>query len=176
MYVRRVITGLSGSAGSLQALRYAAEMARHHEAALVPVLAWTPPGGDLVDRRYPCAQLRDEWNRAAWERLWRAVDLGIGGPPEGLGFMPQVVRGEPGQELTQIAAQPGDVLVIGAGRHGSARRVLPCKVSRYCVGHAVCPVICVPPPLLAAEARRLRGWMARHRLDPADAVPHGADA
>lgn len=176
MYVRRVITGLSGSAGSLQALRYATEMAGYHEAALVPVLAWIPPGGEVADRRHPCPQLRDEWNRAAWERFWRAVELGIGGPPDGLGFMPQVVKGEPGLALTQIAAQPGDVLVIGAGRHGSARRALACKVSRYCVGHAACPVICVPPPALAAEAHGLRGWMARHRLDPEDALPHGADA
>ena len=53
MYVRRVIAGVSGSAGSLQALRYAAEMARQMMQLLAPVLAWMPPGGELADRRYP---------------------------------------------------------------------------------------------------------------------------
>jgi nucleotide-binding universal stress UspA family protein len=174
VYVQRVITGLSGSAGSLQALRYATEMARHHDAALVPVLAWVPPGGEVADLRYPCPALRTAWTRAAWERLWQAVDLAVGGVPAGLGFLPQVIKGDPGQVLTQTAAEPGDLLVIGAGRHGFARRALACKVTRYCVGHAVCPVISVPPPSLADEAHGLRAWMARHRLDPADAVSRGA--
>lgn len=178
MYVHRVIAGLSGSAGSLQALRYATEMARHHDAALMPVLAWVPPGGEVADRRFPCRELREAWTEAGWERLWRAVGLAIGGPPTGLQFLPRVVRGEPGQVLTLIATEPGDVLVIGAGRRGFARRALACRVSKYCVGHAVCPVISVPPSSLAdhAHAHGLRGWMARHRLDPADAALHGADA
>ena len=113
MYVKRVIAGVSGSAGSLQALRYATEMAIHHDAALVPVLAWIPPGGDLADRRFPSPELREAWLRAAWEQLWGAVDLGIGGPPDGLGFTPQAVRGEPGQVLTQAAALPGMSLSSG---------------------------------------------------------------
>jgi nucleotide-binding universal stress UspA family protein len=178
VYVQRVITGLSGSAGSLQALRYATEMARHHDAALMPVLAWVPPGGEMADRRCPCRELREVWTRAAWDRLWRGVELAIGEPPTGLQFLPQVIRGEPGQMLTLTATEPGDVLVIGAGRRGFAGRALACRVTRYCAGHAVCPVISVPPSSLAdhAHAHGLRGWMARHRLDPADAVLHGADA
>jgi nucleotide-binding universal stress UspA family protein len=176
VYVQRVVTGLSGSAGSLQALRYATEMARHHDATLVPVLAWVPPGGELADRRYPCRALREAWARAAWERFWRAVDLAIAGPPTDVRFLPQVVRGDPGQVLAWLAGEPGDVLVIGAGRHGVARRALSCRVTRYCVGHAVCPVISVPPSSLADQAHGLRGWMARHRLDPSGARLHGAEA
>lgn len=175
MYVHRIIAGVSGTAGSLQALRYATQLARHHDAELTAVLAWLPPGGDLADRRFPCPQLRDAWVHAAWARLWHAVDLAIGGPPQGMAFRPQVVRGDPGQVLTQVAARPGDVLVIGAGRQGSARRIMACKVARYCLGHASCPVICVPPAQLAAQAHGLRGWVARHRLDPQDAL-HSADA
>ena len=47
----RVITGVSGSPRNLQALRYAALLARGQDAALVPVLAWVPPGGDVVEVR-----------------------------------------------------------------------------------------------------------------------------
>ncbi len=176
MYVQRVIAGLSGSAGSLQAMRYAAEMARCHDAALVPVLAWTPPGGQLADHRYPCAELRAAWKQAAWDRLWRAIDLAIGGPPDDLRFNPQVAQGEAGTVLTLLARDAGDVLVIGAGRRGALHRLAPGHVVRYCLGHGVCPVIAVPPCQLAAQPHGLRGWMHRHRLQPEDAQLHAADA
>lgn len=177
MHARRVIAGVSGSPGSLHALRYAAEVARSHDALLAPVLAWTPPGGEVADRRAPCPPLRSAWAGAAWDRLWRAIDLGIGGPPTDLEFSPQIARGPAGQVLCD-AAQPGDVLVVGAGRRG-LRRLTGCAVSRYCLAHATCPVIAVPPPALAVEAHGLHGWRLRHHLhqtQPEDGDLHGADA
>jgi nucleotide-binding universal stress UspA family protein len=173
--VRRVVTGVSGSAGSLQALRYAAEMARDNQSVLAPVLAWTPPGGDIADRRYPCETLRAAWKQAAWDRLWQAMDLAIGGPPEDIELRPEIARGAPGQVLTMVARQPGDVLVIGAGRQGLGRLVRS-SAARYCLGHGACPVIAVPPPELAAEAHGLRGWVSRHRLHPEDAELHATSA
>ncbi len=77
---RRVIVGASGSPGSLQALRYAEELARAHDAALVPVLAWVPPGGDLADRRAPCGYLRRVWAEDACQRL-RDTLRGLGRDP-----------------------------------------------------------------------------------------------
>src|SRR6266487_6771990 len=59
--VRRVFAGVSGSPGSLQALRYAAGLARLHDSALIPVHAWMPPGGDLADRGGPSIYLRQVW-------------------------------------------------------------------------------------------------------------------
>jgi nucleotide-binding universal stress UspA family protein len=167
---------VSGSAGSLQALRFAAELARSDGALLAPVLVWTPPGGELADRRAPCPVLRGAWTQAAWDRLWGAIELGIGGPPADIEFSPQIVRGEAGPVLSQLTGQPGDVLVIGAGRRGAARRLTACKVSRYCMGHAYCPVIAVPPAQLAAAAHGLHGWLLRHRIQPGDADLHAADA
>lgn len=169
MYVQRVVVGVSGSAGSLQALRYATEMARTNSAMLVPVLAWIPPGGDLADRQFPNPVLRAAWREAAWERLWSAINLAIGGPPAEMHFAPQVIRGEASDVLTQVARERGDILVIGAGRHGPVRRALACRVTRYCVAHASCPVVAVPPPLLADELHGLHGWMVRHRFHPEDA-------
>ena len=176
MFVRRVVVGVSGSAGSLQALRYATEMARNDKAVLAPVLAWIPPGGDLADRRSPCPPLREAWKQAAWGRLWKAVDLAIGGPPADLDFTPVAVRGDAGLVLTSVASQPGDVLVISAGRHGALRRLLACKVSRYCLAHAACPMIAVPPTQLADHAQGLHGWVIRHRINPEDADLHTAGA
>ena len=94
---RRIIVGTSGSPGSLQALRYAAGLAREDDATLIPVLAWLPPGGDMADRRTP-GYLRQIWKDAAWLRLWTALDMAWGGiAPAGRPAEPLVRRGEPGR-------------------------------------------------------------------------------
>lgn len=175
MSARRFVVGVSGSAGSLQALRYAAQLARHDGAALAPVLAWTPPGGGIAERRCPNPELRRVWRQAARDRLGRAIDLAIGGPPADIEFRPVVVRGDAGQVLTEVAAQPNDVLVIGVGRHGALRRLLGCRVSRYCMGHACCPLVAVPPSRLAHDLRGLRGWLLRRHLQPEKVGLRAAD-
>jgi nucleotide-binding universal stress UspA family protein len=166
--VQRVIVGVSGSPGSLQALRYAADMARTNNATLMPVLAWTPPGGEMADRRYPSAQLRAAWKQSARDRLVQAIELAIGGQPADVDFRPQIVRSAPGEALTLIAREPGDVLVIGAGRQGMLRR-LSCHVARYCVSHGACPVVAIPASELGSGAHGLRNWVDRHRAHSADA-------
>jgi nucleotide-binding universal stress UspA family protein len=167
--VRRIIVGVSGSPGSLQALRHAADLARVHSAPLVPVLAWTPPGGDLADRSHPSPYLREIWRDAAWQRLSGAIDLALGGVPQDVCFESDVVRGDPGDVLVGVACHPDDLLVIGAGRRGTLARALACRVSRYCLARAQCPVIAVPPSELAQVSHGLRGWAFRHRgLSPDD--------
>jgi nucleotide-binding universal stress UspA family protein len=166
--VRRVIAGVSGSPGSLRALRFAASLAREHQAALIPVLAWTPPGGEMADRNHPSSYLRRLWADAARQRLAAAVELALGGVPADLDFDPRALRGQPGSVLIGVARADGDVLVVGTGRRGPLRRLLACHVSRYCLAHARCPVVAVPPPALAQLGHGLRGWAMRHRgLDPA---------
>jgi nucleotide-binding universal stress UspA family protein len=175
--VGRVIAGVSGSPASLQALRYAADVAGRYEAQLLPVHAWLPPGGDLADRRFPCDQLRRAWTDAAWQRLAEAVDLGLGGPPAWLNWQPAIGRGDAGRVLVQVASEPGDLLVIGAGRRGMLARIAGGQVSRYCLAHARCPVVALPPPALAEVAHGMRGWAWRHRnVDPRDVHLHGAGA
>jgi nucleotide-binding universal stress UspA family protein len=161
--VRRIIVGVSGSPGSLQALRHAADLARQYRAALVPIHAWTPPGGDLADRSHPSPYLRQFWSDAAWQRLWNALDLAFGGVPDDVTVQPEVLRGETGRVLVNAANQPDDILVIGAGRRGPLAHAVACRVSRYCLAHAKCLVLAVPPPALAQVSHGLRGWAFRHR-------------
>jgi nucleotide-binding universal stress UspA family protein len=171
----RVITGVSGSPGSLRALRFAVDIARTHDAVLIPALAWVPPGGDLADRRYPSAYLRKLWAEAATERLAEAVDLALGGVPADVVVRPAVLRGEAARVLVTVASEPGDVLVIGAGRRGGIRRMSSGGVARFCLAHAGCPVIAVPPSGLEEASRGLRGWALRHRsLDSRAAALHAA--
>lgn len=161
---RRVIVGASGSPGSLRALRYAEDLARHHGALLIPVMAWTPPGGDLAERRSPSRHLRRIWEQAASQRLAKALDAAWGTVPQGLTVRPTVVRGEPGPALVDLAAFDDDLLVVGAGRRGWLARLLAGRVSRYCLCHACCPVLVVPPPSLGPETGHgLRAWAFRHR-------------
>jgi len=166
---RRILVGVHGSLGSLQALRFATEAARRQQARLVPVIAWVPPGGDLAERRQPVYSLRHIWREAAQARLADAFDQGLGGVPDGLAVEPLVVRGPAGPVLVNTADQPDDLLVVGTGGRG-LRRWLHRSVSRYCLAHAHCPVLAVPPSDLMEEASRgLHLWPRR---DGSPALSH----
>jgi hypothetical protein len=83
------------------------------------------------------------------------------------------VRGEPGRSLVEAATEPGDLLVIGTGRRPGIGRVLHAGVIRYCLAHAACPVLAVPPSPLDTEWRRFsrRSWAIRRKpLSAADIV------
>jgi nucleotide-binding universal stress UspA family protein len=165
--VRRIIVGVHGSLGSLQALRYAADEARQRDVPLLPVIAWVPPGGDLAERRHSSPYLRKIWRDAATERLWAAFEAGLGGIPADLRIEPQVARGETGPVLVDTADRPDDLLIIGTGRRAGFGRVMRKSVSRYCLAHARCPVLAVPPSALMDEMTHgLRSWHRRHLLIP----------
>jgi hypothetical protein len=170
--VTRVVAGVSGSPGSLAALRYAEYMALAHGAVLVPVLAWEPPGGDRAARAQPAAGLMQAWREMACQRMGEALGAVWGGSPLELGVQPQVERGPPGWVLVSIAGHSGDVLVIGAGHGAPIRRAARCHVVRYCVARPRCPVVLVPPPHLAVElGRPWITWRLRHRtLTPAQVL------
>jgi len=163
-----IFAGVSGSPGSVHALRCAADLARQHDAILVPLLAWVPPGGDLADRKNPDPQLRQLWKDDAWQRLQEAIGTAFDGFPHGVRTWPLVLRGPASQVLISAASATSDLLVIGAGRRGTPLRLTSGRVSRYCLHHAHCPVLAVPPPALARQAGHgLRRWALRHhRLDP----------
>jgi nucleotide-binding universal stress UspA family protein len=165
--VHRIVVGVHGSLGSLQALRWAAGEARDREVPLVPVIAWVPPGGDLAERSHPSLYLRRLWYEAARARLEAAFDEGLGGVPDGLRVQPLVERGDTGPVLVDVAGQPGDLLVIGTGRRRPVSRALRRSVGRYCLAHASCPVLAVPPSRLLDEMQRgLLPWSLRGRHAP----------
>ena len=151
--VRRIVVGVHGSLGSLQALRWAAAEAMEREVPLMPVIAWVPPGGDMAERSHPSPYLRQIWQDAACKRLSDAFDDCFGGVPDGLSVKARVERGDAAQVLVDVADQPGDMLVIGSGRRNPVVRALHRSVGRYCLAHGKCPVIAVPPSALMEEMR-----------------------
>ena len=162
--VGRVIVGTSGSPGSLHALRYGERLAGIHGAVLIPVLAWDLPGGNHAERVQPSGELRQVWRNLACQRLRDALIAVWGENPNDPLVQPHIERGSPGWVLVNLACQPGDVLVVGAGRRGALARVVFSKVSRHCLAHAQCPVLAIPPPVLAREVARGRlAWLFWHR-------------
>ena len=163
---RRIIAGVSGSLRSLGALRAAADEARPAGAELLAVLAWAPAGGEVAYRRAPCPLLR-LWEQEASERLRDAFDQAFGGPPGGVVVRPLVVRAPPGPALVELADRRDDLLVVGYGGRSRLGCAVHGVVARYCLGHARCPVLAVPPPELISQLRP-----RRHHWRPEDfAVP-----
>src|SRR5262249_30154581 len=140
------VAGVSGSPGSVHALRSAADLACRHGAALVPVLAWVPSCGDLAERKHPDPELRRRWKQDAWQRLRDALGTALGGSPRGMRTWPLVLRGPARPQLVSLAGRPGALLVIGAGRRTALTRLVCCPVARHCLARARCPVLAVPPP------------------------------
>src|ERR1022692_3327252 len=167
--VRRVIVGVHGSLGSLQALRYAADEAWRRDVPLLPVTAWVPPGGDRAERGHAAPYLRKLWWDDAVKRQRAAFEAGLGGVfPAGPRVEPLGARGGTGPGLVAPADQPDDLLIVGTGRRGGLGRLLHRSVSRYCLAHAKCPVLAIPPsPLMDEMSRGLRSWpLRRHALIP----------
>ncbi len=168
--VGRVVVGTGGSPGSLPALRYAREVARCLHVPLLAALAWVPPGGDLADRRWPSPHLRRIWADAARQRLQDALEAAWGSAPPDLDLTLVIIRGEPGPALVQTADANDDVLIIGAGRRGALSRVRHGRVSRYCLAHARCAVLAVPPATVGQVGLRPARWAIRHRELTLDSV------
>ena len=170
--IGRVVVGVDGSPGSLQALRHAVNEARARQTVLVPVLAWTPPGGELGNRRYQVASLTALWRQTAERKLLAAFDEALGGIPMDLDVQAQVVRGPAGRVLVLVADRSNDLLVVGAGRRGLLRHALHASIARQCLAKAGCAVIAVPPNPLARQLGRTRpgNWPQLALLDSTKVV------
>lgn len=166
--ISRLIVGTSGSPGSLRALRYGEYLAQAHQAVLMPVIAWEPPGGERAERITPSGPLREECRNLACQKLHDALIAVWGEIPSDPTVEPHVERGPAGWVLVSLACQPADVLLVGAGRRSAPGWMTSSKVTRYCLAHAQCPVLAVPPSELARELRhgRLARMLRRRPLTP----------
>ena len=146
-----MVVGVDGSPGSLEALRFALGQARRLETALIPVHAWQVPGGEPPTRRAAAPGYTRMIRDMAEEELRRAFEEGLGGLPSDVRVEPWLIRGPAGAALVETADRCNDLLVVGAGRRGRLRHRLHAATARYCLAHAACPIIAVPPPALQAE-------------------------
>jgi nucleotide-binding universal stress UspA family protein len=160
---QRIIAGVSGSVRSLGALRAAVAEARSTGAAVLAVLAWAPAGGELAYWRAPCPLLLRLWEHAARQRMQDAFAQAFGGMPDGVALRHLVVRGPAGPTLVELADRRGDLLVVGYGGRSRLGCATHGAVTRYCIAHARCPVLAIPPPDLI---KKVRPWP--HHWRPED--------
>lgn len=131
----RIVVGVDGSPGSAEALRWAAEEADLHGAALTAVMVWAlldqhPLDGAPFDPHFneasALARLREHLVRTLGPDRSEAVELRP--------ICDLAARG-----LLEAAAD-ADLLVIGARGLGGFKGRLVGSVSQYCLQHATVPV------------------------------------
>ena len=159
----RVIVGVSGSVGSLHALRCAVAEARLRDRAVWSVITWAPNGGEFANTRSPSVSLLRRSRDAAMQRRLTAWDEALGRVPADVTVRMVAARGTPEAQLVRFADRPSDLLVIGVGTRSTLGRVLTGRsASRYCLARAQCAVLTVPPATLERDfAHHL---LARHRI------------
>jgi nucleotide-binding universal stress UspA family protein len=132
----RVVVGVDRTLAGLQALRRAVAEAQARGAELHPVRSW-------ISSR----ELGEEAARTVVD----AFADSVGKLPQGMTLKPVVVAEAAGPALVRYACRDDDLLVLGAGRRAWWRREVSSAVVRYCVRHATCPVLVVPPPPLTRQ-------------------------
>ncbi|MFG2006208.1 universal stress protein [Spirillospora sp. NPDC048911] len=134
---RRIVVGVDGSFGSIQALLWAAREAKSREAVLDVVSVWE----DLSDERADA--LRDDPLRIAAERLQRALDALIRQRDVPDRVITAPVHGPPGRRLVE-RARDAHLLVLGTS--GISSPEIPGGIGLFCVRHSATPVVFVPLP------------------------------
>jgi nucleotide-binding universal stress UspA family protein len=138
----RVVVGVDGSAGSVQALRFADDEARVRVAMLQVVHAWTVPYLGFAGRSGTLSpDAVDEIAGRAGETLRQSMRSAAVDP-----MRPDVemwlVEGSPNQSLLQGAGN-ADLLVVGSRGYGGWKGLLMGSVSAQCVTQSPCPVAVV---------------------------------
>lgn len=134
----RVVTGIDGSARSLEALRWAAEEARARDADLEVVHAWRlpPMASPPVHAVLPDVSTLEENGRAV-------LDRALGDPAlAGVKAHPHLTYAAPARALLERAGD-ATLLVVGTRGLGRVSGALLGSVSRQLLHHAPCPVVVI---------------------------------
>jgi nucleotide-binding universal stress UspA family protein len=148
--IGRVVVGVNGSPQNLHALRHAVELARSYNATLIAVHARSAKARTPLPR-WGNGPAR-VWQQEASIIVRTAFEDGLGGLPPDVDCVLLAAPSLPGPALVEVADRNNDVLVLGSPRR-LGPRTMRRSVAAYCIDHAVCSVLTVPPPPLAATAR-----------------------
>ena len=153
-HINRVVAGVSGSIPNLAAVRAAVDQARALGVPLAAGHAWTPSGGEIAYRRAPCPILLAVWKGAARDTMIAAFEQAFGGFPSDIVIEAVLRRAEPGRALVGAACRRTDLLVIGSGCRHLMPRCFGAGTTGYCLNHACCAVLTIPPPEMMNELHR----------------------
>lgn len=144
----RIVVGVDGSQGSKTALAWAVAHARLAGAAVEAVTAWQDPVQAGYGFAYAWSPGPADYGAvrdAAAKTLNAAMsETSRAGRDEPVPIHASVVEGHPGDVLLEAAAT-ACLLVVGTRGHNPFAGLMLGSVSQYCVQHALCPVVVVPP-------------------------------
>jgi nucleotide-binding universal stress UspA family protein len=149
--MRRIVVGVDGSPGSLEALRWALAEAGLRGAEVRVVHAWMVPLIDAVPEPWAIGsptlgpsedQVHEHLEAAARKVLDASMEEARPADP-GVEIEGELAEGRPAAALL-AAAQDADLLVVGSRGRGGFAGLLLGSVSAQCVHHAPCPVVVVP--------------------------------
>jgi nucleotide-binding universal stress UspA family protein len=141
-----IVVGMDESAASLDALRWAAEESRLTGLPLCLLHVWQKddlPAASTGATDYARACAAD-----ARARVTRWARDALGDDAGKTRWTLEIVEGAAGPALVS-RSRTAQVLVLGTAEHTGQRHVIGGSVSRYCLAHAVPPVVNVPAVALA---------------------------
>jgi nucleotide-binding universal stress UspA family protein len=141
-----IVVGLDDSPSAKVALRWAAEQAIRRQAVLRAVHVYDWPYGPTdttADAARRHANMTFDATQAAYLAGITKVFDDISPRPD---WLIQFATGEPGPVLIR-QSHHSQLLVVGTREHVGLGRLLTGSISHYCLGHAGCPVVCVPAEL-----------------------------
>jgi nucleotide-binding universal stress UspA family protein len=145
----KIVVGVDGSSGALQALRWALAEARLRGASVHVVYAWmlplslsvptletfgVPDPGPPMEDVYEKLRARAEADLAASLQATGVEDVELTG---------EAIEGRAVHVLLE-AARDADLLVVGSRGRGGFAGLLLGSVSQQCAHHAPCPIVIVP--------------------------------
>jgi nucleotide-binding universal stress UspA family protein len=142
MTFHRIMCPVDFSAGSKEALRVAADLAREHDATLVLVHVWSPAQLTMGDGYLAPPVIQDMLDGETAQLAKSKAEAQQLGVKE---VATRLITGVPWHEIVSAARTDGaiDLIVIGThGRTGLAH-VLLGSVAEKVVRHAPCPVLVV---------------------------------
>ena len=140
--MHKIVVGLDGSAGSLQALEWAYSEALLSGAELSAVHGWIYP---YAGRRTSISEPRTQMQLDAMEELKTSIEsLGPRLTSGSIHVHPKLVEQSPAEALLD-EANDADLVVVGSRGRGALRSALLGSVSRTVVQHASCPVVVIRP-------------------------------
>jgi nucleotide-binding universal stress UspA family protein len=140
MDIRSIVVGVDGSDASVEALKWAQELALPLGARIVALACWDYPP---VYDGYVAMGIND-FDVRAREILQEAMAKAFGAEPPP-NVESRLEQGRPRHTLID-ASRKADMLVVGRRGHGGFSGLLLGSVSSACVAHAHCPVLVVHTP------------------------------
>jgi nucleotide-binding universal stress UspA family protein len=138
---RRIVVGIDGSQGSLDAFAWAVAVARAGGGEVVPVQAWLP--GPSPEDATELARTRHE---EAFLQAVRDVNA------TGVAVHPVFVVGDRFESMKRVCAN-ADLVVLGSQRHHGLARMVLGSLAAQLTGEVSAPVVVMPPPDLADRLR-----------------------